>query len=73
MASVAVSHSEAAPDAVAGSESAALDTVKEPYSFSHVYNSLMWMPRRCRYDPENPPKFGWGLNLIFALVGIDHS
>lgn len=73
VASVAVSHDGKAPQAVAGSESAALETEKQSYSLSHVFGHLMWTPRRCRYDPEDPPKFGWGLNLIFALVGIGHS
>lgn len=73
VASVSVSHSATASNAVAGSESAALSAVKQPYSLSHVDSPLMWTPRRCRYNPENPPKFGWGLNLIFALVGIGHS
>lgn len=73
VASVAVSHKVKAPQAVAGSESAVLETEKQPYSLSHVFGHLIWTPRRCRYDPEDPPKFGWGLNLIFALVGIGHS
>lgn len=29
---------------------------------------VTWTPRRCRYDPGQPPKFGWGLNFMFALV-----
>lgn len=72
VASVAVSHNGTGPDAVTGSESAALETKKQPYSLSRVFRYLMWTPRRCRYDPKDPPKFGWGLNLIFALVGIGH-
>ncbi|PSS00662.1 MFS multidrug transporter-like protein [Coniella lustricola] len=27
-----------------------------------------WAPARCRYDPEHPPQFGLGLNLLFALT-----
>lgn len=70
---VAVSHDAKAPEAVAGAESAAVETEKQPYSLSRAWDHPMWTPRRCRYDPEDPPKFGWGLNLIFALVGIGHS
>ncbi|KAF3767919.1 MFS general substrate transporter [Cryphonectria parasitica EP155] len=29
---------------------------------------LMWTPPRCRYDPDNPPKFSLALNLLFALT-----
>ncbi|KAI1408324.1 major facilitator superfamily transporter [Hypoxylon sp. FL1857] len=31
--------------------------------------ALNWMPRRCRYDPENPPNFTLSLNILFAFSG----
>jgi hypothetical protein len=31
--------------------------------------ALSWTPKACRYDPANPPRFGYGLNVLFALVG----
>lgn len=30
----------------------------------------IWTPRRCRYDPDNPPEFTLGMNILFALVRI---
>lgn len=29
---------------------------------------VSWTPKRCRWDPDLPPKFGLGLNLLFAFV-----
>ncbi|KIH92472.1 hypothetical protein SPBR_02725 [Sporothrix brasiliensis 5110] len=29
---------------------------------------LSWTPRSCRYDPENPPEFTLGLNLLFSFA-----
>jgi predicted MFS family arabinose efflux permease len=31
-------------------------------------NVLTWMPKRVRYDAENPPKFTMALNLLFAIA-----
>lgn len=41
---------------------------KGPALLYRVGKFLTWMPRRCRYDPDNPPKFNLALNLLFALV-----
>jgi hypothetical protein len=27
-----------------------------------------WTPNRCRWDPEDPPQFSMGLNLLFGFV-----
>jgi hypothetical protein len=35
---------------------------------SKFWTLVTWSPRRCRWDPEDPPKFGLGLNLLFAFV-----
>lgn len=35
---------------------------------ARTLNALTWAPKRLRYDPENPPKFGYGLNILYALV-----
>lgn len=40
----------------------------KPSFLGLVKTTLTWVPPQCRYDPENPPKFGLALNLIFALV-----
>ncbi len=29
---------------------------------------LDYVPRRCQWDPENPPKFNWWMCLLFAFV-----
>lgn len=29
---------------------------------------ITWTPKRCRWDPENPPKFSMALNLLFGFV-----
>jgi len=29
---------------------------------------LNWMPKRCRYDPENPPKFTNSMNILLAFA-----
>lgn len=31
---------------------------------------ISWTPRRCRWDPESPPKFSLALNLLFAFVSF---
>jgi hypothetical protein len=31
---------------------------------------VTWTPKRCRWDPEDPPKFSMGLNLLFGFVSI---
>lgn len=36
-----------------------------------VGKTFTWAPRKCRYDPDNPPKFSLALNLLFALVSPD--
>jgi hypothetical protein len=34
-----------------------------------IYHFLSWTPPRCRWDPENPPKFSMALNVLFAFAG----
>lgn len=36
---------------------------------SGVYRILSWTPPGCRWDPEKPPKFSMGLNVLFAFAG----
>ncbi|CAK7231561.1 hypothetical protein SBRCBS47491_007973 [Sporothrix bragantina] len=31
---------------------------------------LDYVPKNCRWDPEDPPHFGWGLCFLFALAGM---
>ncbi|KAL9038069.1 MAG: hypothetical protein Q9214_005432 [Letrouitia sp. 1 TL-2023] len=32
-------------------------------------NFITYTPKRCRYDPSNPPSFSLPLNLLFAFAG----
>ncbi|KAF2813868.1 putative major facilitator superfamily transporter, partial [Mytilinidion resinicola] len=34
-----------------------------------LYNIVTWTPPKCRWDPEKPPKFSMGLNVLFAFAG----
>lgn len=34
-----------------------------------VYAVVTYTPKRCRYDPANPPKFSLPLNLLFGFAG----
>jgi hypothetical protein len=36
--------------------------------FRKIYRILSWTPPRCRWDPEKPPKFSLGLNILFAFA-----
>lgn len=68
VASAAVGHDGVAPAVTA--VPANQESEKRSRILASVNRLLTWTPRRCRYDPNNPPKFGWGLNLIFALVSL---
>lgn len=35
-----------------------------------VWAIISWTPKRCRWDPEDPPKFSLALNLLFAFVSL---
>jgi hypothetical protein len=35
-----------------------------------VWNFVTWTPKRCRWDPESPPKFSMWLNLLFGFVSL---
>lgn len=40
----------------------------EPSLARKVYNILSWTPPRCRWDPNQPPKFSLSLNILFAFA-----
>jgi hypothetical protein len=31
---------------------------------------VTWTPKRCRWDPDDPPKFNLALNLLFGFVSL---
>jgi len=35
------------------------------------WNFVTWTPTRCRWDPDDPPKFSMALNLLFGFVSAD--
>jgi len=37
------------------------------------WNFITWTPKRCRWDPEDPPKFSMALNLLFGFVSEKSS
>lgn len=41
----------------------------QPTVWQRTYAVLSYTPKRCRYDPANPPKFSTALNLLFAFAG----
>ncbi|KAL8916943.1 MAG: hypothetical protein Q9208_008264 [Pyrenodesmia sp. 3 TL-2023] len=41
----------------------------EPKLWRRLYAVLSYTPKRCRFDPANPPKFSTALNLLFAFAG----
>ena len=58
-------------------ESTSTRSVDEKRRFAQVRDSelarkcwtiVTWTPRRCRWDPDNPPKFSMALNLLFGFV-----
>lgn len=36
---------------------------------SKVYQILSWTPPNCRWNPEHPPRFSLGLNILFGFAG----
>lgn len=37
-----------------------------------IWEVVSWTPKRCRYDPKEPPRFSMSLNLLFAFVSCSH-
>ena len=42
--------------------------IRDSDTFRKIWNVVSWTPKRCRWDPESPPKFSMGLNLLFGFV-----
>lgn len=53
---------------VQGSATAISDESQNIGLLTKVTRILNWMPQRCRYDPENPPKFTLSMNILLAFV-----
>lgn len=39
-----------------------------PRWMRNIYSFMTYTPKRCRWDPSNPPKFGMPLNFLFAFA-----
>ena len=38
-----------------------------------LWRIVTWTPRRCRWDPDSPPKFSMSLNLLFGFVSVHYA
>ncbi|KAF7531105.1 hypothetical protein G7054_g9197 [Neopestalotiopsis clavispora] len=47
-----------------GDEKAASGTTR-----TSLISRLSWIPKRCRYDPDNPPQFSLPMNMLMGLAG----
>jgi hypothetical protein len=44
------------------------DKIRNNRLLQRCWAIVSWTPPKCRWDPENPPKFSMALNLLFAFV-----
>ena len=44
--------------------------IKDHEFAKKCWKLVTWTPKRCRWDPEDPPKFSMGLNLLFGFVSV---
>lgn len=35
---------------------------------SRIWHIITWVPPTCRYNPENPPKLTFALNILFGIA-----
>ncbi len=49
-------------------EKGAFARLKDYYDAKACWNLITWTPKRCRWDPDSPPRFNIGLNLLFGFV-----
>ena len=47
--------------------------IKDNHYARACWNFVTWTPRKCRWDPESPPQFSIGLNLLFGFVSTSSS
>lgn len=38
--------------------------------FQSLLQKYTWIPKRCRYDPDNPPQFSLPMNMLMGLVSL---
>lgn len=49
-----------------------LAKIKNHKYFKACWELVTWTPKRCRWDPESPPTFSLGLNLLFGFVSLPY-
>ncbi|XMA11215.1 hypothetical protein WAI453_004006 [Rhynchosporium graminicola] len=42
--------------------------LRDNYVVRKIRRIISWTPKRCRWDPESPPQFSIGLNLLFGFA-----
>jgi hypothetical protein len=42
--------------------------IRDYHYFRACWNFVTWTPKRCKWDPQSPPQFRMGLNLLFGFV-----
>ncbi|KAL2759098.1 hypothetical protein ACRALDRAFT_1062155 [Sodiomyces alcalophilus JCM 7366] len=52
------------PDSSSGKH---VDAPSRQGPLGKVVAMMTWTPRRLQYDPDDPPAFGYGLNILYAL------
>jgi hypothetical protein len=51
-------------------EKGPLSKIANHHYIRACWDFMTWTPTRCRWDPESPPKFSLGLNVLFGFVSI---
>ena len=69
--SITMTHRSAPNDSSSRSSStgAKSSISSSPSKWRRILSILTYTPKRCRYDPSNPPAFSLPLNLLFAFAG----
>ncbi|ETS84653.1 hypothetical protein PFICI_02678 [Pestalotiopsis fici W106-1] len=64
-------HEEKDPPPKGPTNGGLVDTVDKTASgtAASMISRLTWIPKRCRYDPDNPPQFSLPMNMLMGLAG----
>lgn len=61
---------DASTDTASNGEGKKFADLRNNSSAKSIWRFITWTPKRCRWDPESPPKFSMGLNILFAFVSV---
>ncbi|KAL5376236.1 hypothetical protein DPSP01_010589 [Paraphaeosphaeria sporulosa] len=59
---------DATPTPPSGPSSPTASSTKKRSRWRRIYDVLTYTPPRCRWDPEKPPQFSMGMNVLFAFA-----